>query len=439
VKTVNDTIAAISTPPGVSGLAVLRLSGPACADAARLCLGREKWKPRHLHTAAFRDPATGEILDPLTFHFLPGPRSPTGEDVLELFPHGNPLLLAALMRTLCAMPGIRPAESGEFTRRAFENGRMDLVQAEAVAELTQAQSRAALRNAQRLLRGELSGALRALRDALLDLSARLELDADFAEEEADPDYASWLPRVAAARKGLENLLRGFERSRDWSRIPKAVFYGAPNAGKSSLINALAAQDRLLVSEVAGTTRDFVEVPLRLGEGLVHLIDTAGLGRPVDGLDALAMERTRSQLAAADLKIYVADGASEAPEPSAQEPHLRVLTKSDLPEFRAREDCLAVSNVTGAGIPDLLRELESRLRPSEPESDEAVIATERQYHALQRAGERLSAAEANLAGRPAVEIVAFEVREACRELREMLGDIAPDDVLRRLFAGFCIGK
>ncbi len=438
-----DTIVALSTPPGVSGLAVIRVSGPACADAARTCLGRDDWKPRVLHAAAFTDPRTGEVLDRLAFHVLPGPASPTGEDVLEIFPHGNPLIVEAILRALLSLPGspIRLAGPGEFTRRAFENGRVDLVQAEGVGALVHAQSRAALRNALRLMGGELSGRLRALRDKLLDLSARLELDADFAEEEADPDYASWLPRLAEARAEVEALLRGFERGRAWNRAPRVVVFGPPNAGKSSLVNALTGRERLLVSDVAGTTRDFVDVPLRLGGALAQLVDTAGLGTPVDALDARAMERTRMQLAEADLRVYVEDGTTRGGSGEANEAaaDLRVLTKRDRPGFAAREGWLAVSNVTGEGVGELLRELERRLDPADAAGEEAVAVTERQREGLERARDRLLAAEEHLRRKPAVEVLAFEVREACLALRELLGDISADDVLHRLFAGFCIGK
>jgi tRNA modification GTPase len=457
----SETIVALSTPPGVSGLAVVRLSGPACAEAARLCLGRTDWKPRVLHAAAFRDPqdepqgdpkrAAGarapEALDQLAFHMLPGPDSPTGEDVLEIFPHGNPLLLESILRALLRVPGTRMAEAGEFTRRAFENGRIDLVQAEAVGALIHAQSNAALRNARRLLEGALSAELRDLRDQLLDLSARLELDTDFAEEEADPDPDSWRPRLERARSAVEKLLRGFERGRDWNRTPRIVLYGPPNAGKSSLVNALTGRDRLLVSEIAGTTRDFVEVPLRIAGGLAHLVDTAGLGEAVDALDALAMERTRAQLGDADVRIQVSDGTAlvtEALAGDAGSAVLHVRTKSDLPTFSAASNAtsIAVSSRTGAGLDQLMSELERRLKQAHAEEaadDGPVAVTERQREALARARDRLLAAEAHLNGTPAVEVVAFEVREACTALRDLLGEVTPDAVLHRLFAGFCIGK
>ncbi len=441
---VGDTIAASSTPPGISGLAVVRVSGPACADVVRQCLNRMEWKPRFLHSAAFCDPTSGETLDQLTFHFLPEAHSPTGEDALEIFPHGNPLLVESILRGLLQVPGVRLAEPGEFTRRAFEAGKIDLVQAEAVGEIIHAQTRAGLRNAQRLLRGELSEKLRSLRNSLIDLSARLELDVDFAEEEADPDYASWKPRIVAIRNDVEKMLLGFERGQSWRHAPRLVFFGAPNAGKSSLINALVGRDRLLVSEVAGTTRDFVEVPLRLAGGLVHFVDTAGLGKPVDAVDALAMDRTRSQLSEADIKICVVDGTMSSPEPPEGAPSggsgdLYVLTKQDLPGFVSRDGFLSVSSKTEEGLDVLLREIEKHLPSSNIETEDAVATTERQRQALERALGRLLAAEANLENHPAVEILAFEIREGCLALRELLGEIAADDVLHRLFSGFCIGK
>ncbi len=442
----SETIVALSTPPGVSGLAVIRLSGPACTEAARACLGRTDWKPRMLHAATFKHPASAEPLDQLAFHMLPGPESPTGEDVLEIFPHGNPLLIETLLRALLHVPGTRMAEAGEFTRRAFENGRIDLVQAEAVGALIHAQSAAALRNARRLLEGALSAELRDLRDQLLDLSARLELDTDFSEEEADPDPASWRPRLERARTAVEKLLRGFERGRDWNRTPRIVVFGPPNAGKSSLVNALIGRERLLVSDIAGTTRDFVEVPLRIAGGLAQLVDTAGLGEAVDALDALAMERTRAQLGDADVLLCVADGTSQymldANDRNEDPAVLRVLTKSDLPGFvapPAETGWIGVSSRTGVGLDTLFDALERRLRGSEETDEGPVAVTERQREALARACDRLRATEALLDGKPAVEVVAFEVREACTALRDLLGEVTPDAVLHRLFAGFCIGK
>ncbi|MDQ3003743.1 MAG: 50S ribosome-binding GTPase, partial [Fibrobacterota bacterium] len=272
-----DSIVALSTPLGTSGLAVLRLSGPACRAVALAYLGRRELEPRHVYHGAFRIPAApdavlmgktpppvpspspaGEILDRLNYVFFPGPASSTGEDVLEIYPHGNLLLIDRLLKSLLDQPGVRLAGPGEFTRRGFESGKIDLLQAEAVGQLIHAQTVSALRNAQRIVAGGLSAPLKELRDALVDLSVRLELDVDFSEEEADPDYASWTPRLESVLAALAKLAAGFEKGRDLSRAPRVVILGAPNAGKSSLINALVEEDRLLVSDIPGTTRDYVE-------------------------------------------------------------------------------------------------------------------------------------------------------------------------------------
>lgn len=455
-----DSIVALSTPPGTSGLAVVRLSGPASLAVAAACLGRSAPKPRHMHHGAFRAPtlasaeaigsgSPGEILDRLNYVFMPGPGSSTGEDVLEIYPHGNLLLVERILEAILAVPGTRLAGPGEFTRRALENGKIDLLQAEAIGELIHAQTRDALRNAQRIVAGELAEPLQALRDGLVDLSVRMELDVDFSEEEADPDFASWRDRVEGVRASLARLSRGFERGKALARIPRVVLMGAPNAGKSSLINALVEEERLLVSAIPGTTRDYVEVPLTLPGGRIHLIDTAGLGRPVDSLDAMSMERTRTQGRRADLLLWVADGTSDT---DAAGPHaaadgqtgasatLKVRTRKDMPDFRAAEGWIEVSNRTREGLQDLLARLDALLFQDRTAGEEDVrLATERQALAVEAARERVDAACQMLQGRPAIELLAFEIREAAKHLRDLLGEIPADEILGKVFAGFCIGK
>lgn len=420
---------------------MVRLSGPACRAAVAAFLGRQDPKPRHYYHGDFKDPVTGEILDDPAFVFLAGPASSTGEDMLEIFLHGNLLLVERILAALLAFPGVRLAEPGEFTRRALENGKIDLLQAEAVGGLIHAETLAALRNARRIAEGGLAGPIRSLRDALVDLSVRLELEVDFAEEEADPDFASWLPKVDALGEALQSLARGFERNRALSRAPRVVVLGAPNAGKSSLVNALVEEERLLVSDVAGTTRDYVEVPLRLSGGLVHLVDTAGLGPAADALDAAAQERTRVQGIRADLRLWVEDGTLEPGAPPVGEgPLLRVRTRRDLPGFRNIKDTLPVSCQTREGLGDLLEALGAQVfREEGAAGEDARLMTERQARAVAEAWERMAAARDHLTGRPAVELVAFEVREAARCLRDLLGEIPADEVLRKVFAGFCIGK
>lgn len=457
------TIVASSTPPGTSGLAVLRLSGPACRTVAAACLGRPDPSPRHVYHGPFRVPSTGqgslaapgEILDRLNFVFFPAPASATGEDVLEIYPHGNPLLIGRILGVLSSIGGVRPAAPGEFTRRAFEQGKIDLLQAEAVGQLIHAETVEALRNARRVAEGALSAPLKALREGLVDLSVRLELDVDFSEEEADPDYGSWVPRLEAMRRDLDALATGFEKGRGLGRAPRVAILGSPNAGKSSLVNALVREDRLMVSSVPGTTRDWVEVTLTLPGGRVQLVDTAGLGRPVDDLDAMAMERTRRQWGEADVRVWVEDGtretvpaplpvmesiggeAAEAPARNAVD--LRVRTKSDLPGFRPLPGAVSVSSPIGDGLEALRIQLEAAAFRGRGAGEDPLLTTERQFRAVMAARDRVDAGLACLRRKPAIEILAFEIREAAGHLRELLGEIAPDEVLGRIFAGFCIGK
>ncbi len=546
-----DTIVALSSPPGTSGLAVLRVSGPACLSLIEIHLGRKVCQLRHVYYGAFREggsgkgrsvidgpeveygdgrvvddgpdmgaqaessgvagqglgstgesgvidalgadsrgklsvnegpnsasaarsaasenlrvvpslprPNPGEIIDRLNFVYFAAPASSTGEDVLELYPHGNMLLVERILKNLLTHPEVRLAHPGEYTRRAFENGKIDLLQAEAVGELIHAETAAGIRNAQRIVGGALSAPLKSLRDALLDVSARLELDVDFSEEEADPDFASWLPRIESVHASLHSLMEGFEQGRSLARAPRIAIVGAPNAGKSSLINALVQEDRLLVSEIPGTTRDYVDVPLRLPGGLIHLVDTAGLGKPVDGLDALAMERTRRQWSRADATVWVEDGSTLAggsmdkrgggesmggPDGSLNredlsgEISLRLRTKSDLPEHTSHPGYLSVSSLTGRGLPEFRQRLNDLVFHKREAGEALTLATERQFRAVEAARGRVEAALELLRGKPAIEILAFEVREAAGHLKELLGEISSDEVLQKIFAGFCIGK
>ena len=444
-----ETIVAPATPRGTSAIAVVRVSGPETRNAFRALFGTEPPAPRRVKLARWRD-ASGAVVDEMLAVFFPGPNSFTGEDSAEFFPHGNPLLSARLVREIARLPGCRVAEPGEFTRRAFENGKIDLAQAEAVAAAIHARTDAALKLARRLAEGKLSAEVRDLADSATRLSALVELEMDFAEEEADPDVASWGGEIGKIRGQVQKLLRGWERARRAARVPRVVLCGAPNAGKSSLANALLEEDRLLVSDRPGTTRDWVEAALALPGGEVSLCDTAGLGDAVDELDAKSQERSRALLAGADLVLLVEDGtatgaASPAP-PGIPDgiPVLAVRTRADLPAFRgspaAGADVFPVGCPDGTGIP-ALRERIGEIVFSRVDDGEALVATERQADALEKADGLLAEAESVLAARARTspEIVADLLRRAREELRTITGEIAPDDVLGRIFSGFCIGK
>ena len=474
------------TPAGVSAVAAVRVSGPEVRDVVRVLFGDAALatiKPREvrLGTARYPRPADagqGESLtaapaiDSLVYVFFEGPNSYTGEDVLELYPHGNPLIVRELIRAIREVSGVRLAEPGEFTRRAFLNGKMDLAQAESVADVIHSANLSELRNAHRLLGGALSKRVVSLAEQVKDISARLELDVDFAEEEADPDYAAWGDKIAAIRSNVVAMLKSFKGAAV-RRLPLVVLYGAPNAGKSSLANALLGEDRILVSDIPGTTRDFVEVRLFLDGGEIRLVDTAGIAaQATDKLDALSMEKSREILEEADLKILVDAGEDEVrgtrPEargsmPAAREkgepasrviarersdrgnlnPDFIVHSKSDLRDASTAEgacqNSLRVSSKTGEGLDELKRIMNETLFKNDEASEDFWITSEREKACLEDALAGIDRALDFIRTNPAVELLAFEMQLVRRALQSIVGEISSEDILQSIFAGFCIGK
>ena len=403
-------------------------------------------EPRRASLGTARDPKTGETVDSLLYLFFEGPNSYTGEDTLELYPHGNPLIVRELIQAIRKVDGVRLAEPGEFTRRAFLNGKMDLVQAESVADVIHSANRAELKNAHRLLSGALSQKIQELNEQVKDMSARLELDVDFAEEEADPDYDSWRKRIVAIGEKISEILQSFRGKENLSRLPLVVLYGAPNAGKSSLTNALLGEDRILVSNIPGTTRDFVEVRLFLPGGEIRLVDTAGIAdQATDSLDALSMEKSKAILREADLKIHVLDGTShviarEQSDRSNLSADFTVISKSDLLENPARQaKVLPVSSKTGEGLAELKRFINDAVFTESRDAEDLWITSERERACLAEAFEGVKRALDLLQNRPAVELLAFEMQLVRRSLQSIVGEISSEDILQSIFAGFCIGK
>jgi tRNA modification GTPase len=442
------------TPAGVSAVAAIRVSGPQVRDVVLALFGERAVARLESHMARLgtaRDPKTGEPVDSLLYLFFEGPNSYTGEDTLELYPHGNPLIVRELIQAIRKVDGVRLAEPGEFTRRAFLNGKMDLVQAESVADVIHSANRAELKNAHRLLSGTLSKKIQELNEQVKDMSARLELDVDFAEEEADPDYDSWRKRIVAIGEKISEILQSFRGKENLSRLPLVVLYGAPNAGKSSLVNALLGEDRILVSSVPGTTRDFVEVRLFLPGGEIRLVDTAGIAdRATDELDALSMEKSREILKEADLKIHVVDGCLDERTGCAlqtkdeSKPDFIVITKSDLEtaipnsEFRI-PNSLRVSSKTGEGLAELRQKMDAALFTEGRSPEDIWITSERERACLAEAFEGVKRALDLLQKQPAVELLAFEMQLVRRSLQSVVGEISSEDILQSIFAGFCIGK
>jgi tRNA modification GTPase len=444
-----DTIVAIATAAGPAGIGVLRLSGPRARDIAQHVCGR-RLHPRHAHHCRFRD-GNGEAIDDGIALYFRAPRSYTGEAVVELQAHGNPLLLARLERRCLAL-GARAARPGEFTERAFLNGKLDLAQAEAVADLIAAGSEAALRAARRSLDGVFSHRVQALQEALTALRVWIEAALDFPGEEIDFLSAPELAQRLAQVRGLTLALQADAgRGKRLTDGLHAVIVGAPNAGKSSLLNALAGRERAIVTEIAGTTRDLLETAVQVDGLQVTLVDTAGLRESADAIEREGMRRARAELQAADLALAVLDDAAgDGPaqagllrEAVAAVPRtLWVHNKCDLsgraPGAEQRPDGthVWVSARTGLG----LERVHAALRAAAGGEAQAGAFSARERHlaALAQAHAALEAAAARLAEGQG-ELAAEELRRAQAALGEITGRLGADDLLGRIFAGFCIGK
>jgi len=431
-----DTIAAVATAPGRAGLGVVRVSGPAARAIARAVLG-EVPPARRAALRVFSD-ASGEAIDEGIALFYPAPRSYTGEDVLELQGHGGPVVMQALLAA-CLDAGARLAEPGEFTRRAFLEGRLDLAQAEAVADLIDASSREAARSALRSLSGEFSGAIEALRSQLVELRALTEAQLDFPEEELDALHRDDAARrLARIRASLEEVL---EKSRQGALLRSgvhAVLAGPPNVGKSSLLNRLAGEERAIVTPIPGTTRDVLREPVQIDGVALVLADTAGLRAPGDEIERLGMQRTRAELERADVVLAVHEAGSqpEVTAPASAAARIEVYNKSDLhPGFVPPPGAIAVSAKTGAGL-DALRKAILQAAGWGATGESVFLARERHLRALATAREHLSSASAQA---ERWELFAEELRLAHAALGSITGAFGADDLLGEIFSRFCIGK
>jgi tRNA modification GTPase len=434
------TVCAPATAPGRGALAVVRVTGPGVRDLLESRLGRIL--SDRLATLVDWKAQSGDTLDQAVATFFQGPRSYTGEDLLELSLHGNPLLVRQVLEDL-HLSGIGLAAPGEFTRRAVENGKLDLSRAESVGTLVAAETEDALEASRRILSGGLQARIGPLREALVSLSARLELEVDFAEEEAAPGGEDLLPWLERAREELSRMLRAQERMQARGHAPRAVLAGAPNAGKSSLANALLGEDRLLVSPVAGTTRDWVEVPIHTRLGTVVLVDTAGLGLPSDSLDAMAQFQTRRALEKARLRLLVAEAGRDLTKEeialSGDGLSLVVRTKMDLfREWTPDDGELGVSATSGEGLDSLRERLSDLIGGDRLGPDEISLVGQRQQQAAQGALESLSQSAERIRHREP-EIAAWHARQALSSLADLVGDVPPDEVLGAVFSSFCIGK
>ncbi len=440
----NETIAALATPVGTGALAVLRVSGEKAHEVVQACTGGRVLQPRRA-TLVRVLAADGHVLDEAVATYFAAPASFTGEDTVELSCHGGMLVTQRVLERLLAC-GARPAEPGEFSRRAFENGRMDLTQAEAVMDVISAGSDLALRAAQDQLHGAVSRRVEAAADRLISVTAHVEAYIDFPEEDIAPDTVDTLTaQTDAVAAELRDLLATADEGRVLREGVRTAIVGAPNVGKSSLMNMLLGYDRAIVSGVAGTTRDTIEEKVNLGGLCLRLIDTAGLHESADAVEQAGMERSRRAGAAADLLLEVADATQprrplELPETGAV--HLTVLNKCDLPlhpDWVGDTAAIRLSCRTGQGRTDLEQVVCARFVQQHGAHDTITAINTRHRHALQQAAEALGEARASLQAGESPEFTAVYLRAALDALGSVTGRIDTEDVLSRVFSTFCLGK
>jgi len=442
-----DVIAAVATAQGRGGIGVVRISGKELASLAASIVGRIP-PPRRATRANFRD-RHGRVIDDGIAIYYPAPASYTGEDVLELQGHGGPVVLQMLLRRSLEL-GARLAEPGEFTRRAFLNDKLDLAQAEGVADLIDAATEAAARCALRSLKGEFSAVIDALVQQLVELRMLVEATLDFPEEEIDPlDRTSARERLARLRAEVERALSGGRQGSVLRAGLQVVLAGAPNVGKSSLLNRLAGEELAIVTEIPGTTRDTVRQIIQIEGVPINIIDTAGLRETSDRIEAIGISRTWDAIRKADALLLVVDAAAGItkhdqdiiaglPDNLAR---VVVFNKIDLigaePRVASRggETDLWVSALSGAGL-DHLRNTLLVLAGWQATGEDLFMARERHLVALSAAAECLARAEANM---EAGELLAEELRLAQAKLSSIVGEFTADDLLGEIFSRFCIGK
>jgi tRNA modification GTPase len=422
-----DTIFALSSGRPPAAVSVIRISGVRAHEAGQALAGSLP-EPRGAAVRELRDPASGELLDQALVLRFDGPASATGEDVVELQCHGGRAIVDAVLAALGRGAGLRAAQPGEFTRRAFENGRIDLTEAEGLADLIEAETQSQRKAALELAEGGLRKQIGLWLDRILALSAEVERAIDYDEDDEAIDHAllrdcgalagelgAWLdrPRIELLRDGL-----------------RVVVAGPTNAGKSSLLNAIAGEERAIVTDIAGTTRDQIEVPLSLGGIPIRMTDTAGMRETDDPVELIGVARARDSAAAADILLWMGE-----PEDAPEHPRLiKIHPKADLPGRGAPDGSLPVSSVTGAGVRELLEAIEDMARGILPDED-AIVLNRRQAALVEEAAAALSEA----ASGDELAVVAESLRAARGAFDRLTGRAGVEEVLDALFGRFCLGK
>jgi tRNA modification GTPase len=444
----SDTIAAISTPPGEGAIALVRISGAKAIQIAdEIFRGKEQPSRFASHVQHLGEifNAENELIDQVVLSGHRAPASYTGEDLVEISCHGGTLVSAKVLEA-CLRAGARAARPGEFTERAFLNGKMDLTQAEAVIDLIRARTDLAMRSATEQLEGRLGDQIRKIRDELIALLAHINASIDFPEEGIEPDKGEMLSaRLDSIHEQIVELLATADQGRVLREGVRMVIYGATNAGKSSLLNRLLGYDRVIVSDTHGTTRDTIEEMLNLEGVPIRLVDTAGLRVSENELERAGVARTEKSLELADLRLHIAD--HNAPKPAHFNGHvgepneILVLNKSDLSEDTDWKDfaALRISCATGEGLLQLQQEILARIRQQNLRPESPIAINTRHRDCLRRALESCDRAQTALGGGLSEEYVAVDLDVALRAVGEVIGVVDVEQILDSVFSQFCIGK
>lgn len=453
----SDTIAAIATPLGEGGIGVVRISGEGALEIAQRVFRRRSPKPLQPNRVYFGevvDPDSGEMLDRALLIPFHTPHSYTGEDIAELHCHGSPYLLRRVLDLVCRL-GARLAQPGEFTMRAFLNGKLDLAQAEAVADLIRARSDAQLRSALALHTGKLSQRAQAISDALLSLLATVEAHIDFSEEIGDLDPDALLPQLESLIEQLDALLKNARVGRMLREGVRVAIIGRPNVGKSSLLNALLGEERAIVTDIPGTTRDTIEESFQIDGVPIVILDTAGLRESHDVVEQIGVERTRRAAELADLILFVYDLTAPDKEADVQlledlppeTPKVIVGNKVDLAvevnaspfPVEGQRGSLRVSARTGAGLDSLKHEILETLQLQKIGEETPLLTHQRHIQAVQEARAHLLHAREALRQCVPPDLLAVALRSAWLALNEITGENIDEALINRIFRDFCIGK
>ena len=436
----SDTIVAPATPPGYGGVSIVRISGSLSTKLTKqICKKRSSFLRRRPTLSSVYNNA-GELIDNAVFTFFKSPRSYTGEDVLEISCHGNPVIVDQIISTLCSF-GARLADPGEFTKRAFLNGKLDLVQAESVSKLIESRSIEAANINSKILSGSLSKKLNTIRESVAGVLAELEFELDISENESLIQNL-----ITKAHKTInnnilscDNLIASYAAGHLFNHGARVVIYGNPNVGKSTLLNALLEKDRAITSHVPGTTRDTVEANIVLGGIPVTLIDTAGIRNASSGIESAGIKRSYEEIKTADLLINVI--TDEGDVSAKKKNTVVVFNKADLVSPPEKQTgIIPISALLGDGITNLKKTIKDKLISKNTQGSDVTLTTRRQEIAITSCRNSLGASLKYLnKNAPELEIVAFELRDSINHIDSLMGKTTVDDILNKVFSGFCVGK